>query len=322
MRIQPAPPAPPARSALPPGVRDRVVEQVAHHPLHQHRVGAAVAVLGPRARTRSRAGRGRRQACSALPSSLSQPPASRGAGRGARIAGGRGRAGRARAHGLAASARIASASLACAGGSGGPASGATSASPASAVSGVRRSCDSEASKVLRRRSVSAARRACAALPHAPRQSRVRGAARGQPAVVSATASSTAKVSRYCRSETASVKCGCTKKKSNSATARKAANTAGPRPSRIAAEQHPRAGTAWRCWRDRTARAAAHRPAPPHPPPAQRAGNCAAGRGREGGRVVSAGPCRDGTSVPIPPRPRRPCREDSHGPFALPLGFDR
>jgi hypothetical protein len=52
-------------------------------------------------------------------------------------------------------------------------------------------------------------------------------------VISPTASMTAKVTRYCASATASESCGGTKKKSNRATPRKAAMTAGPRPSHTA-----------------------------------------------------------------------------------------
>ena len=48
-------------------------------------------------------------------------------------------------------------------------------------------------------------------------------------MTSATTSITAKVSRYCASLTLKVKRGGTKKKSNAATVRKAASTAGPRP---------------------------------------------------------------------------------------------
>ena len=48
-------------------------------------------------------------------------------------------------------------------------------------------------------------------------------------IASATTSITAKVTRYCTSLTANEKRGGTKKKSNSATPRKAATTAGPRP---------------------------------------------------------------------------------------------
>ncbi|MNL59547.1 hypothetical protein D3C87_1832850 [compost metagenome] len=44
-----------------------------------------------------------------------------------------------------------------------------------------------------------------------------------------TASSTAKVSRYCTSDTAKDASGCTKKKSNSPTQTTDANAAGPRP---------------------------------------------------------------------------------------------
>ena len=49
-------------------------------------------------------------------------------------------------------------------------------------------------------------------------------------MMSATASITANVSRYCASLTANEKRGGTQKKSNAATLTKAASTAGPRPN--------------------------------------------------------------------------------------------
>ncbi len=52
-------------------------------------------------------------------------------------------------------------------------------------------------------------------------------------MISVTTSMTAKVTRYCVSETANEKNGGTKKKSNAATLSIADRTAGPRPKRAA-----------------------------------------------------------------------------------------
>ena len=57
-------------------------------------------------------------------------------------------------------------------------------------------------------------------------------------MISATASITAKVSRYCTSVTANEKRGGTKKKSKRATLTNAASTAGPRPN-LTRHQHDR-----------------------------------------------------------------------------------
>src|SRR5258706_3261028 len=57
-------------------------------------------------------------------------------------------------------------------------------------------------------------------------------------ITSATTSITAKVTRYCVSDTAKLKYGGTKKKSNAATPNTEARIEGPRPNRIAASITP------------------------------------------------------------------------------------
>ena len=59
-----------------------------------------------------------------------------------------------------------------------------------------------------------------------------------PLITSATTSMTAKVTRYCVSETANEKNGGTKKKSNVATLSSEANAVGPRPLRAATATTP------------------------------------------------------------------------------------
>ena len=77
-------------------------------------------------------------------------------------------------------------------------------------------------------------------------------------ITTATASITANVTRYCVSDTAKVRYGVTKKKSNAATLRRDAKIDGPRPSRQAARIVPRrytmmrfAGAKWRNMADAT-----------------------------------------------------------------------
>ena len=57
-------------------------------------------------------------------------------------------------------------------------------------------------------------------------------------ITSATASMTPKVTRYCTSETANVRYGCTKKKSNAATLSTDIRIDGPRPKRAATTTTP------------------------------------------------------------------------------------